>query len=185
MKNIQLARNFKLSEFTKEDPNEYQLALLALLARNLQTVRDKLQQYAVKGKSVGINITSGVRTAADYDRLKAKGYNPSRTSDHFCGLQLLAKPTVGAADLTFTNCSLTTRQIAARIVEWDKDNSTGIDLGQVIYEYNPRTGANWVHVSNDWHKVFSEDVAAAVDSMRKKYLMSLDNGKTYVPFEEK
>lgn len=72
MKNQNLSTNFKLSEFTSEEPTEYQLSLLTLLAENLQIVRDKLQDFAVKGKKVSITITSGVRTLNDYNRLKKR-----------------------------------------------------------------------------------------------------------------
>ncbi|MCL4102517.1 hypothetical protein [Fibrobacter sp. HC4] len=90
-----LTPNFKLSEFTKSSVTDYQLSLLQLLAKNLQKVRDLLQPYAVSGKRVSISITSGVRTAEDYNRLVKNGYNPSKTSDHFCGLQMAGEPTLG------------------------------------------------------------------------------------------
>lgn len=180
MKDLQLTTNFKLSEFTSEDLNAYQLALIKLLATNLQIIRDNLQEYAVEGKHVTVSISSGVRTEADYNRLKAKGYNPSKSSDHFCGYQLLAKPTLGAADLHFGNCKLSYKEIALKIKEWNEDSKNDLMLGQVIYEKNPSTKAEWIHVGNDWYAIFTTDIANAVNSMRKQYLMSLDNGKTYI-----
>lgn len=174
-----LTANFKLSEFTSEQPNDYQLSLLQLLAENLQLVRDLLQPFAVTGKKVSITITSGVRTQADYDRLKAKGYNPSTTSDHFCGLQLQCKPTLGAVDICVNNCTLNHREIAGKIIEWDK--AAKVSFGQVIYEYNPATKVSWVHLGNDWKKIFSSKITFA----RAKYLMSLDNGKSYVAYTAK
>lgn len=171
-----LTPNFKLSEFTTIAVSDYQLSLLQLLANNLQIVRDSLQEFAVAGKNVSITITSGVRTQADYDRLKAKGYNPSATSDHFCGLQLQSKPTLGAVDIVVNNCTLSHRQIAAKIIEWDKAGK--VHFGQVIYEYNPANKVNWVHLGNDWKQIFSDKINFA----RAKYLMSLDNGKSYVSF---
>ena len=182
MKDIQLTTNFKLSEFISSDPNAYQLVLLTKLAKNLQIVRDLLQDYSVTGKKVSVSITSGVRTEADYNRLVSKGYNPSKTSDHFCGLQLSAKPTIGAADLKINNCKLSYRQIAAKLIEWNEDTKNDLLLGQIIYERNPATGAEWIHVGNDWYNVFDTEIAKAIDTMRQKYLMSLDNGKTYVTF---
>lgn len=184
MTDKQLTANFKLSEFIKEDPNPYQLALIQKLADNLQRIRDMLQEYAVEGKTVSISISSGIRTSADYDRLKSKGYNPSKTSDHFCGLQLLSKPTLGAADLHFSNCKLTYRQIAAKIIEWNENAKNDLMLGQVIYEKNPATGSEWVHVGNDWYGIYETDIAKAIDTMRKRYLMSLDNGRSYTAFKE-
>lgn len=183
-KDVRLARDFSLSEFTRGDVTDYQLALLRKLASSLQEVRDRLQAYARPGKTVGVAITSGVRTSSDYERLKAKGYRPSSTSDHFCGLQLSCKPTLGAADLVFTNCTLSPRKVAGLIVGWDREKDSGVDFGQVIYERNPSTGAEWVHVSNDWYAVLAKDIADAVDATRSKYLMSLDNGRTYVEFRE-
>ena len=180
MKDIQLTKNFKLSEFTKEDLNEYQIALIKLLAKNLQIARDLLQEYAVDGKNVTVTINSGVRTQSDYERLVNKGYHPSKTSDHFCGYQLLAKPTMGAADLHIGNCKLSYKEIALKLKEWNENTKNDLMLGQVIYEKNPATGAEWIHVGNDWYAIFETDIAKAIDTMRKRYMMSLDNGKTYV-----
>ena len=173
MTDKQLTPNFKLSEFIKTDPTEYQENLLQLLAENLQKVRDLLQPFAVTGKKVSITINSGVRTAEDYDRLKAQGYNPSKTSDHLCGLQLTAKPTLGAVDIRVNNCKLTTTEIFEKIMHWDK--TLQVSFGQVIYEYNPATKAEWIHLGNDWNKIFQPGIMV----YRKKYQKSLDNGKTY------
>ena len=107
MTNTKLSKNFSLSEFTKSDVTPYTLALLKQLAAQLQIIRNVLQDYAVdKKKAVTISINSGVRTQADYDRLIKNGYNPSKTSDHFAGLQILSTPTLGAADIKVSNCSL-------------------------------------------------------------------------------
>lgn len=183
MATVKLTANFNLSEFTSESVTEYQQALLQLLADNLQKVRDYLQDFKSNvNKSVCICISSGVRTQADYDRLVKKGYNPSKTSDHFCGLQLSGKPTIGAADVYVKNCKLSTKEIASKIVEMDKAGS--VDFGQIIYEYNPSTKAEWIHLGNDWTKVFKDQgVVDSLDKSRKKYLMSLDNGKTYTDFK--
>lgn len=183
MTDFNLTQNFKLSEFTKTDLTPYQIALIQLLANNLQKVRDYLQQFKVdQNKNVSVGISSGVRTQSDYDRLVKKGYNPSKTSDHFCGLQLACKPCIGAVDVYVKNCSLKLKDIVAKIIELDKAGQ--VDFGQVIYEYNPATRAEWIHLGNDWGKVFSDK--GIIDSMnktRKKYLMSLDNGKTYRDFK--
>lgn len=176
MASKQLTANFSLSEFTTSEINDYQMSLLQLLADNLQLVRDNLQEYAEPGKNVSITVTSGFRTQADYDRLKAKGYNPSTTSDHFFGLQLQARPTLGAADIVIKNCTLNHREIAGKIIEWDKAGK--VHFGQVIYEYNPATKVSWVHLGNDWKLIFSDKI----NFFRKKYLMSLNNGKTYVDY---
>lgn len=177
MTDKKLTPNFKLSEFINIDPTEYQLSLIQLLAENLQKVRDKLQDYAIVKKKVSIVINSGVRTQEDYDRLKKTGYNPSKTSDHFCGLQLLCSPTLGAVDISVKNCKLTIKEIAALLIQWDKENS--INFGQIIYEYNPKTKGEWIHLGNDWEEIFTDKIKFK----RKKYLMSLDNGKTYKIFK--
>lgn len=92
MNNVQLSINFKLSEFVKQDVSTYSLALLKQLAKNLQLIRDKLQIYAIDNKKpVSLIVNSGVRTEQDYTRLVSKGYNPSKTSDHFCRLSATFK----------------------------------------------------------------------------------------------
>ena len=59
-----------------------------------------------------------------------------------------------------------------------------LDAGQIIFEYNPKTKSSWIHFGNDWWRVF--DANFIFDNnlfkSRKKYLMSLDNGKTYQTF---
>lgn len=183
MKDVSLSKNFKLSEFTKNDVTDYALALLKLLASQLQIVRNKLQSYAVdKKKPVSISIHSGVRSEEDYKRLVKNGYNPSKTSDHFCGYQLLSKPTLGAADIKVNNCSLTLQEIANMLIEMNDKGE--LDAGQIIFEYNPKTKSSWIHFGNDWWRIF--DANFIFDNnlfkSRKKYLMSLDNGKTYQTF---
>lgn len=183
MKDVSLSKNFKLSEFTKTEVSEYSLALLKLLASQLQIIRNRLQEFAVdKKKPVSIAITSGVRTEADYTRLVKTGYNPSKTSDHFCGYQLMAKPTLGAADIKVSNCSLNLQKIAHFLIEMNKKGE--LDVGQIIFEYNPKTGAQWIHIGNDWWCIYNSSFIAdnKLFETRKKYLMSLDNGKTYQAF---
>lgn len=183
MTDVKLTTNFKLSEFTKTDLTPYQIALVQLLAENLQKVRDFLQQFKKDPKkNVCIGISSGVRTQSDYDRLVKKGHNPSKTSDHFCGLQLAGKPCIGAADIYVTNCTLKLKDIVAKLIVMDKLGE--IDFGQIIYEYNPSTKAEWIHLGNDWEKVFNDrGIIDSINKTRKKYLMSLDNGKTYKDFK--
>ena len=150
---VKLTTNFSLNEFTNETVTPYQQSLLQLLANNLQKVRDYLQQFKKDPKkNVCVGISSGVRTQADYDRLVKKGYNPSKTSDHFCGYQLLSKPTLGAADIKVSNCSLKLQEIANLMIEMNKTGE--LDAGQIIFEYNPKTKSSWIHVSNDWWCIF-------------------------------
>lgn len=186
MKDVSLSKNFKLSEFTKNDVTDYALALLKLLASQLQIVRNKLQSYAVdKKKSVSISINSGVRSEEDYQRLIKNGYNPSKTSDHFCGYQLSSNPTLGAADIRINNCSLSLQEIANMLIEMNEKGE--LDIGQIIFEYNPKTKSSWIHIGNDWWRIFDADFISNNNlfKSRKKYLMSLDNGKTYQTFNLK
>ena len=175
---MKLTSNFSLEEFIKTTPTDYQRYLLTLLAKNLQIVRDKLQPFALnKSKAVSISITSGVRTQDDYNRLIKQGYNPSKTSDHFCGIQLDGNPTLGAADIVVNNCSLSLKDCVKKIIEWNKTNQ--VNFGQVIYEYNPAIKKAWIHLGNDCSLIFKD----CSFNKRKKYLMSLDNGKTYKDFK--
>lgn len=184
MTNTKLSKNFSLSEFATSDVTPYTLALLKLLASQLQIIRNALQEYAVDTKkAVSITINSGVRTQADYDRLVKSGYNPSKTSDHFCGLQLLCSPTLGAADIKISNCKLKLYEVAEKIMKMNDDGK--IDVGQVIYEYNPKTKSDWIHIGNDWNSIFNADFLKDFYKVtRKKFLMSLDNGKTYSNFNK-
>lgn len=173
MTNKKLSKNFSLSEFTKSDVTDYQLSLLKILAEEMQKVRDRLQEYKSGKKAVSITVCSGVRTQADYERIKKNGSNPSKTSDHFCGLQLLCKPTMGAADIHVNNCSLSLLEVAKLIKKMDEDGEC--HFGQVIYEENPKTKSAWIHLGNDWKQIFTDRVTVS----RKKYLMSTDNGVTF------
>ena len=183
MKDLTLTKNFKLSEFTKTDLTEYSLALVKLLAANLQVIRNKLQEYAKDpNKPVTISISSGVRTQADYERLVKNGYNPSKTSDHFAGYQLLSKPTLGAADIKVGNCKLALYEVADLIIQMKSEGE--VDVGQVIWEYNPKTKSDWIHIGNDWWQIFDSEFISdnKLFTTRKEFLMSFDNGKTYSKF---
>ena len=172
-----ITRNFDTEEFSSDALNEYQLSLLQILAENLQIVRDKLQDYKkYPKKEVSISITSGVRSTSDYDRLKKAGYHPSKTSDHYFGLQLSSKPTLGAADTVYNNCSLRHEEIARKIIEWEKLGE--VHFGQIIYERNPISGAEWIHLGNDPYLIFRPEIKIT----RVKYLKSIDGGKNYIPF---
>lgn len=173
-RDLKLTANFKLSEFTNHDINDYQLSLLQNLANELQVVRNRLQEHKSGNREVSITIISGVRTMEDYKRLLLSGY-PSQSSDHFCGLQMNCKPTIGAVDIRVNNCSMNMKNIALFI----RSLVLGYDcsFGQVIYEKNPKTGSEWIHLSNDPKLIFRPNIASSIK--RSQFLMSLDNGKTY------
>lgn len=60
-----------------------------------------------------------------------------------------------------------------------------LDVGQIIFEHNPKTSSSWLHIGNDWTKIFDKNFLEEykIFDTRKKYLMSLDNGKTYQDFD--
>lgn len=177
-KDIKLTENFMLSEFCDpKNVNDYQVELLTVLANELQRVRNLLQNRKSGTKPVTIKITSGVRTKADITRLKKQGYNPSENSDHLCGLQPNGLPTLGAADITVSNCRLSMKEIALYIKDAVEHDLAF--FGQVIYEKNPKTGNEWIHLGNDPELIFSFATNIASAIKRKKFLMSTDNGKTY------
>jgi hypothetical protein len=64
------------------------------------------------------------------------------------------------------------------------DQDGVVRVGQVIWEKNPKTGSEWIHIGNDWTYIFgAPEVVEGINKTRKKYLMSLDNGVTYKEFK--
>ncbi|MEN6624204.1 MAG: hypothetical protein ABFD50_21980, partial [Smithella sp.] len=53
-----------------------------------------------------------------------------------------------------------------------------IKIGQLIHEYG--SGKDWIHVSNDPHIIYSDEVCKEFLT-REKYLTSPDDGVNYVP----
>jgi len=182
-----ITKNFSFYEFKpKGKPrvwlpsSSYQRKLIVNLAENLQIVRSAMP----KGY---IQITSGVRSAEDYTRLVKAGYRPSKTSDHNCGnavpLTINSRkykkygPTynfsVGAADCVSRGFPVYELfRLAQELV-----NKGKCKFGQVIYEENPRSGAQWVHFGGDPGFVFSERIVAFIN--RTQFLQSLDGGRSY------
>lgn len=178
-----LTANFKLKEFTKSSISDYQVSMIKILAQQLQIIRDLMNNFADwkidKAKSISLNVSSGVRSAEDYERLKAAGYNPSASSDHFCGYQPNTKPTLGAADIQFSNLKASYQEVYASIVKWCKEGK--INFGQIILEHNPAKGSYWIHFGNDPKLIYSEEVSKSIS--RNKFITSMDNGKTYKKYE--
>lgn len=185
--NQKLTANFKLKEFTKSDVNDYQLIMLKVLAQQLEEVRTHFNINnnfkKDKSKAVSITITSGVRTQADYERLKSKGYNPSQNSDHFCGYQPGNKPTFGAADIIINNLSISLFDAFKEIAKFA--NSNAWHFGQVLYESNPKTKSEWIHLSNDPDWLFSsfymQDYLRNCRNLKIGY--SNDNGVTFKKYK--
>ncbi len=183
-----VSENFFYSEFRPAGAplawmpvSEYQDELLKSLAANLQVVRDSMQQ----GSS--ITISCGVRVFKDYDRLKNAGYNPSYTSDHFCGLAVPVNqnsdkykkfgPTynfsVGAADCVPKGMTVT--ELFNLAVQLTKMGQTR--FGQVIYEKDPEKNTEWIHFGGDPTPFFSQKILMLIN--RPKFLQSTDGGKSY------
>lgn len=186
MKDVKLTENFKLSEFIKSEPNYYQRSLISTLAGQLQLVRNELNKILTfrkdKAKPLTMTITSGVRTNEDYNRLVAKGYNPSKTSDHFCGVQIQGTPTLGAADVVFGNLGVTYEKLYSKLVELC--DSYKFNFGQIILEHNPATKVYWIHFGNDPSLIFDFNISRQIKGYRVKYLVSKDNGKTYEKYSK-
>ena len=184
-----LSKNFDYWEFrphraTKDwAPNSrYQKELLLNLVTNLQVVRSAMPKGAY------MLITSGVRTMSDFIRLKDAGYNPSTTSDHFFGVPIpisensrkyktfggMYSFSVGAADCVpigmpadkFFNLAV------------DLTRNGECDFGQIILERNSSGTKEWIHFGGCANNFFSPIVTSMLN--KSKYLMSANNGKTYV-----
>jgi len=185
----QITKNFSFYEFGPHGAGvswmpEFVLRskMVELLASQLQVVRDEI--------GVPMVITRGVTTLEDQQRLINKGYFPSPTSDHFFGASVPLDPSnkkyplvgpsynfaVGAADCVPKN--ITIRNFFASAVKLNE--SKKCQFGQIIYEYNPATHAEWVHFGNNPSAFFSPMVTSIVG--RSKYMQSLDGGKTYQVF---
>ena len=67
------------------------------------------------------------------------------------------------------------KEFFERVVELVKDGKCTI--GQVIYEYTPKTKSEWIHISNHPSFFFSKDIVKQIG--RHQFMQSLDGGKTY------
>lgn len=165
--------------------NDYQRMLMENLAQNLQIVRSAMPE------NTSLQITSGLRAPADFKRLKKAGYNPSPTSDHNFGNAVPLKintakykkygPTynfsVGAADCVSKGMDV----IDLFHLAIDLTNNKKCRFGQIIYEKNPATGAEWVHFGGDPGYVFSDEIVKFLN--RIQFLESLDGGRNYKAVE--
>jgi len=183
-----ITKNFSYYEFRPHGTpkswlptSEYQKLLVDTLAENLQTVRSEMPSDS------WMKITSGVRTLSDYQRLKNAGYKPSKTSDHNFGVSIpLDKHTskykkfgdtynfsVGAVDVQPSGMS--TKDLFNLSVKLVQGNQC--DFGQVIYEYDPNTGAEWVHYGNSLAELFTYVIVDMIN--RTQFMKTLDGGRTY------
>lgn len=184
-----ITKNFSFWEFKPKNAkktwmptNKYQEELIRNLAENLQIIRSAMPA----GNSM--SITSGVRSPSDFERLIAAGYQPSSTSDHNCGYAVsLNKGTskykkygptynfaIGAADIV-PRGGMTVEELFSLAIS--KTKAGLCHFGQVIYEKNPATGAEWVHFGGDPRPFLAPHLIRFLG--RQQFLQSLDGGKSY------
>lgn len=183
-----LTSNFSYYEFKPHGaprswrPNsEYQELLIKELAENLQVVRSELPEGCY------MKITSGVRTLSDYNRLINKGYKPSKTSDHNCGVAIPLEKhekkfkkfgetynfSVGAADVVAVGMSVKELfNLSVKLYQGGKCN-----FGQIIYEYDPNDGDEWVHYGNSLKDLFAPQVVSMIN--RSRFMKSVNGGRSY------
>lgn len=187
---MQLSKNFHLKEFTKLHESQLtpiqRYLLKSLCEEVLQPIRNFL--------SCRIKVTSGLRMIEDVKRLKAAGYNPSETSDHFFGESVPLSRTIKIARFgSFYSYSVGAGDIipacGAEIAFWKLrpyfNPVTGevnlpeqiIKIGQLILE---KGNTYWMHVSNPTTLVYSETFASKY-LKKTPFLISLDNGRSYQP----
>lgn len=186
--NQKVTEHFNFYEFRPHDTpgswmpeNDYQTKLIINLAKNIEVIRQAMPS------NCSIFISSGVRTKSDYDRLKASGYNPSDTSDHFFGFAVPIDPSnakykkfgptynfsVGAADCIPNGMSI---QDFFKLA-CEKTRSGVCRFGQVIHEYDPSSKKEWVHLGGDYTAFFEYDIVRFLG--KTQFLTSVDGGKTY------
>jgi len=113
--NEKLSPHFKLKEFVKSasvpghivKPTYYQKNQMFFFCSTvLEYIRSDVKDYFnLKGRQASIRINSGIRDKVIYNALKERGYNPSKTSDHF--FQSRLNPIGrGAADITWPNVKI-------------------------------------------------------------------------------
>lgn len=183
-----ITENFSFWEFKPKNArktwmpsSEYQKDMIRNLAESLQIVRSSMPRDA------WMQITSGVRSADDFERLKKAGYHPSETSDHNFGYAVpLSKGTakykkygptynfaIGAADVVPKGIKVT----ELFSIAMSRTKAGLCHFGQVIYEKNPSTGAEWVHFGADPRPFFSPHIIRFLN--RVQFMQSLNGGKSY------
>jgi len=190
---LKITKNFSFWEFGPKGcgkswvpDNENQKSMIYILTENIQKLRDKANTLK-KSSSVAINISSGIRTMADYYRLQGSGYNPSQTSDHFCGTAMPLEVgtdkykkfgstynfSSGAGDCVVVG--MPTYDFFKMAM--DEFRLTHVKFGQIIYEKDPIKKVDWVHLSGAYENYFSDSIVRWLD--KKPFLKSLNGGKSY------
>jgi hypothetical protein len=166
--------------------SQYRRRLLNNLAKNLQIIRNEIPAGAY------MKVTGGVRTLSDYDRLRKKGYNPSETSDHYCGssvpLSYGSKKykkygetynfAVGAADIVPKGMGVWDLFVLAATLTKKGE----CDFGQIIYEKSPNQDPakvkEWVHFGGSLKGIFSNAIIKLV--ARSQFMKTTNGGKSYI-----
>lgn len=160
-------------------PEGYQKFLLKLLCEEVETVRVRMPPNS------WIKVTDGVRTVEDYVSLKARGYHPSPTSDHFFGKVIAGKAgslfeesypfSCGAMDIQ-AGGKMSTRELFGLFKRYFQLGQ--LNLGQIIYE--EKKGVAWIHVGNNLEHVMKKLAAEGhISNYATDFLQSLDGGKSY------
>jgi len=185
-----LTKNFSYKEFrpygslrTWKPKGFHMDYMLKALSFQFQKIRGKLGHAMI--------ITSGVRNPeVDFKRMKAKGYNPSYTSDHYFNYPVKIPKTnhkfkrygsvyslgVGAGDVVFPTTSI--YEAFKFIVKMSEKRH--VRFGQIIYErYKRKNGtlAEWIHFGNEPTLIFNPLLVKFFP--RKRYLTSVNGGKSY------
>lgn len=195
----QLSNNFWLHEFTNLSWGQLTSTNKFLLERLCIDILQPMRDYLCKvyDKNVPMSVTSGMRTAADFDRILAQGFNPSRRSDHFFANCI---PTdghgdtqrfgpyfahgSGAADVVPTGEGVVVKDCFDHIVDGIRSGYLGIPFGQLIHEFGGRSSSGWLHLSNSKSLIFTDEMVKTLgfDSLHR-ILTSPDAGKSYVPVQ--
>lgn len=160
-----LSANFQLIEFCRSactpgeidvQPDKYQIYLVKeLCIRCLQPTRDHFGKSAI--------ITSGMRNKRIINAMIAKGYKPSRTTDHAYLDPDVYQWGVGAADFHIQGVDIL--DVYKWMVKQSKIRDT-FQIGQLILYVNHK----FIHVSNPVTTVFSIPFAHEVLRKKNKYL---------------
>lgn len=180
---VYLSEHFCLEEFTKLNHHDIPTYTLGLLEDLCKAILEPLRAFL----GCSIRITSGLRTPADTARLRAAGYHPSDTSDHYAGMAVPATSaatqrafgavywaSTGAADIVPIRGALWAWERLLPLLRPDGAillPAGEIRVGQLIME------GGWLHVSNPVSAILQPRYAR----MRKvaPFLISEDGGATY------
>lgn len=178
-----MTANFTIKEFKDTGfPFDYsfkEMYMLKCLVNTLQCFRDMI--------GTSINVTGSYRTSMKTLELLSRGYFPSETSDHYFGQRIPVRNpekisrygqyfdlSTGAIDFTCVDIENNFK----KMVQASKAGE--VKIGQLILESSDKK--IWIHVSNCPKLIYGEALASLIPQ-RKKYLYSLDGGRTYINYE--